>query len=68
MSSPTGRIDLPDSEFACAAMQFVYDISPADPLMYSIICAVFGGVGLLSAYMPARRVSTVDPVIALRAE
>jgi len=48
--------------------KLVYDISPADPLMYSIICAVFGGVGLLSAYMPARRVSKVDRVIALRAE
>ncbi|MFL6084313.1 MAG: HD domain-containing protein [Mycobacterium sp.] len=29
MSSPTGRIDLPDSEIASAAKQFVYDVSPA---------------------------------------
>lgn len=29
MSSPTHRIDLPDSEIARAAKQFVYDVSPA---------------------------------------
>jgi predicted permease len=48
--------------------RLIYDVSPADPLTYAIVFAVFGGVGLLSAYLPARRVSRVDPVIALRAE
>jgi len=49
-------------------VKLVYDVSPADPLTYAIVCVVFAGVGLLSAYLPARRVSRVDPVIALRAE
>lgn len=48
--------------------KLIYDVSPSDPLTYAIVSVVFGGVGLLSAYLPARRVSRVDPVIALRAE
>ncbi|AGB23921.1 HD domain-containing protein [Mycobacterium sp. JS623] len=36
MSSLTGRIDLPDSEIACAAKQFVYDVSPAFVAQHSL--------------------------------
>src|ERR1700758_5011735 len=42
MSSPTGRIDLPDSEIACAAMQFVYDISPAIVAHHSLRSYLYG--------------------------
>jgi hypothetical protein len=42
MSSPTGRIDLPDSEIACAAKQFVYDISPAFVANHSLRSYLYG--------------------------
>ena len=42
MSSPTGRIDLPDSEIARAAKQFVYDISPAFVAHHSLRSYLYG--------------------------
>ena len=42
MSSPTGRIDLPNSEIACAAKQFVYDISPAFVAHHSLRSYLYG--------------------------
>jgi ABC-type antimicrobial peptide transport system permease subunit len=46
----------------------LYDVSPTDPLTYVIVCTIFASVAFLAAYLPARRVSRVDPVIALRAD
>ena len=46
----------------------LYDVFPTDPLTYMIVCSVFGSVGVLSAVPAGRRVSRVDPVIALRAD
>src|ERR1700747_2995664 len=42
MSSPTGRIDLLHSEIACAAMQVVYDISPAFVAHHSLRSYLYG--------------------------
>src|SRR6478609_8686226 len=42
MSAPTGRIDLPDSEIASAAKQFVYDISPAFVAHHSLRSYLYG--------------------------
>src|SRR6476659_2618953 len=42
MSAPTGRIDLPDSEIASAAKQFVYDVSPAFVAHHSLRSYLYG--------------------------
>jgi HD domain len=42
MSSPTGRIDLPESEIAHAAKQFVYDVSPAFVAHHCLRSYLFG--------------------------
>jgi HD domain len=42
MSFPTIRIDLPDSEIASAAKQFVYDVSPAFVAHHSLRSYLFG--------------------------
>lgn len=44
------------------------NVAPHDPLVLGTMCLVLTLVGLLSALVPARRASRVDPVIALRAE
>ena len=47
---------------------FLYEVSPLDPLTYGTVAAVLVGVGLLASYLPARRATRVDPLIALRYE
>jgi len=46
----------------------VYDMSVYDPWTFAAGASLLAFVSLLAAYIPARRASRVDPVIALRAE
>ena len=41
---------------------------PYDPLTICAALFIFGGLTILAVYIPARRASCVDPIIALRSE
>ncbi|MEO8097609.1 MAG: ABC transporter permease [Acidobacteriota bacterium] len=43
-------------------------VSPLDPIAYGAAALVLALAAALASYIPARRVSAVDPMIALRAE
>jgi ABC-type antimicrobial peptide transport system permease subunit len=46
----------------------LYEISPVDPLTYGSVVLGLLGAAAAASYIPARRVTRVDPVEALRAE
>jgi len=46
----------------------LFEISPVDPLTYSVVAIGLLGAAAVASYLPARRVTRVDPVEALRAE
>lgn len=45
---------------------FLYQISPGDPATYLSAILLLAFAMLLACYIPARRASKVDPLIALR--
>jgi putative ABC transport system permease protein len=47
---------------------FLFGVGPMDPVTYAAVAAILALVSLLATYLPARRASRVDPVIALRAD
>ena len=47
---------------------FLFGIGPLDPMTYAVVSGALAAVALLATYLPARRASRVDPIVALRAD
>jgi predicted permease len=46
----------------------LFDLAPTDPATYVAIVVVLGVCAIAASWIPARRASRVDPVVALRAD
>ena len=46
----------------------LYGVSPGSPLPFALLPALLGLVGLVATYIPARRATKVNPIVALRQE
>ena len=51
---------------ARAISALLFGTKPTDPVTFTVVMLTLGIVALLAGYLPARKASRIDPMVALR--
>jgi ABC-type lipoprotein release transport system permease subunit len=50
------------------ASSLLYEVSPADPAVFTVVALCLAAVAAAASYLPARRAARIDPALTLREE
>jgi ABC-type antimicrobial peptide transport system permease subunit len=54
--------------FSRVIARYLFHTAPTDAGAYAAVAAIFIAAGALAAFVPARRITTIDPLKVLRTE